>query len=85
MPAAEFAEWQGYWMLEPWGATREDMHASRIEALLYNVNRAKDAPVKSWPEFMYRDKWQAMEDQKAEFAKSVLGFIRRNNEAIKNG
>lgn len=85
MPASEFTEWQGYWMLEPWGAIRNDMHTSRLEALLYNVNRAKDAPARQFTDFMYRDKWQAKEDQKAEFAKSVLGFIRRNNEAMKNG
>lgn len=85
LTAQELAEWQGYWLLEPWGATRDDIHASRLESMLYNIHRGKEAPPKPWPEFMYRDKWQAEDDKKAEFKRSILSFIRRNNEALKNG
>lgn len=79
LSSTELVEWQGYWLLEPWGAIRDDLHAARIESLLFNVHRGKSQQAAKPADFMLRDKWQAEEDRKAELIANARAFIRGNN------
>ena len=42
MDALEFAEWQKYYELEPFGAERDDWHAAGIAHMVYAANAGKD-------------------------------------------
>lgn len=41
MSSAEFAEWQAFAALEPFGPAREDERAGQVAAVIANVNRPK--------------------------------------------
>lgn len=54
--ARELREWQAYWQIEPFGTWRDDLHAARIEAAIYNVNRDPEKQPDPFgpPEFMLK-------------------------------
>lgn len=79
LSSTELVEWQAYWMLEPWGAIRDDLHAARIESLLFNVHRGKSQKAAKPADFMYRDTWQQADDERAELIANARAFIRGNN------
>ncbi len=54
MTCAEFSEWQAYYVLEPFGAWRDNWHSAQIASLIYNTNRGRSPPVKM-SEYMYQD------------------------------
>jgi hypothetical protein len=35
----ELSEWMAYYMLEPFGAERDNLHAGLVAAMVHNVNR----------------------------------------------
>lgn len=39
MSYAEFVDWQAYYLIEPFGGVRDDLHAALVVAMLANVNR----------------------------------------------
>ena len=55
MSSAEFAEWQQYYGLEPFGAWRDNWHAGTVAALIFNANRGKGQRALSVSDFMYLD------------------------------
>lgn len=63
-------EWAAYFELEPFGAYRDNMHAGMVTAMLYNVNRPKNAKARSFVDFMLipQDKDQ---DRKARNMKAI--------------
>lgn len=71
MSSEEFNAWQDYYLLEPFGAWRDNWHASQIAALIYNTSRGKNQrPVKTF-DFMYADPESAAEAKD----KELLGFF----------
>lgn len=43
MSAREFDDWQEFYQVEPFGALRDNLHAGQIAAMVFNMNRAKNA------------------------------------------
>jgi hypothetical protein len=71
MTGAEFLEWMEYDNLEPFGAWRDNWHASMIASILANANRKPGtAPIKM-SEFMYVDAETTKEKRDAE----MLAFL----------
>lgn len=67
MSSREFAEWQAFARLQPFGARREDERAGTIAAAIVNVYKKKSAKPFSWRKFFpaYVDqspgsRWQAL-------------------------
>ncbi len=52
LTSAELAGWAAYYEVDPWGRERQDMMLAQIAALIYNVNRKKDAPARAVKDFM---------------------------------
>ncbi len=48
----QFAEWQAYYELEPWGEERADLRAGIIASTIANVNRGKGQKAFSPGDFM---------------------------------
>jgi hypothetical protein len=49
----ELADWQAYYLLEPWGAWRDNYHAGLVAARLSNLFRGKKAKPVSPADFFY--------------------------------
>ncbi len=41
MSSAEFMQWIAYYSLEPFGATRDNLHSAMIASTIANVHRGK--------------------------------------------
>lgn len=65
MSSAEFTEYMAYYVLEPFGAWRDNWHAAQLTALMYNVNAGKGKSV-SVDEFMYHDSVAAQDKKDME-------------------
>jgi hypothetical protein len=46
LTAKQFAGWEHFFQLEPFGFTRDDWHAASIATTIANVNRGKNAAYK---------------------------------------
>ena len=67
----ELAEWEAYWMVEPWGPYRDNIHAGLICSILANVNRRKGSPETTYEDFMLVDKEQ---QQRIETERALAWF-----------
>lgn len=54
MSSREFAEWKAFFALQPYGEWRNDYRTASLMALLANLWRGKDDPVRTPEEFMPR-------------------------------
>lgn len=54
MSSREFAEWKAFFALQPYGEWRKDYRTASLMALLTNLWRGKDDPVRKPEEFMPR-------------------------------
>ncbi len=65
----QFAEWQAYYQLEPWGEERADLRAGIIASTIANVNRGKGqrafTPSDFMPEFNKPIRRQSQSDMAA--------------------
>lgn len=52
MTSRQFAEWQAYYRLEPWGEERADLRSGIIAATFANAHRAKGAKPAKAEDFM---------------------------------
>lgn len=52
MTLEELLWWRAFEVYEPFGDARADERAGTIAAMLYNVNRKKDAPSLIWSDFL---------------------------------
>lgn len=52
MSGQELAEWQAFYILEPFGEERADMRAALLATILANVHRTKDADPYKQADFM---------------------------------
>ena len=52
MSSAEFAEWQAYDRLEPFGPWRADLNAGIVASTIANVNRGKNRKAYAPKDFM---------------------------------
>jgi hypothetical protein len=66
MGSAELSDWMDYYQIEPFGAWRDNFHSAQISALIYNVNRGKQKPVKT-ADFMFVDAETAQDTKDQEF------------------
>lgn len=76
----ELAEWRAYEQLEPFGPRREDIRAGTVAAMVYNMNRNKDAPVLEAGDFLCPDPVEAQARQTAKLnnqIKAALGGRRQ--------
>lgn len=53
MSAQEFADWQFYAQIEPFGEDRADFRAGVIASTFYNMNRGKNAEALKPSDFMH--------------------------------
>jgi len=53
LTAAELAEWQAFYRLEPWGDVRADLRAGHIAAMVANVNLRPGAKPLRADEFIF--------------------------------
>jgi len=75
----EFAEWQAYRRIEPWGLERGDLNAAMVCAVIANVNAAKGRRYKP-SDFMPR--FDAPRRQSAEeMQRRLMGIIKMQEAA----
>jgi hypothetical protein len=67
MGAAEYMRWGEYYRCEPWGATRDNMHAGIIAAALTNPHRRRGTRALTHDDFMLRDSRTQHADQRRKF------------------
>lgn len=76
----QFAEWQAYYQLEPWGEERADLRAGIIASTIANVNRGKGqrafTPSDFMPEFNPKPKQRMSAEQ---MAAVMTKFTRLHN------
>jgi hypothetical protein len=67
MTSNEFAEWQAYYLLEPFGPQREDQRAGTIASAVVNVHQKKGSRPLDWRDFFppYVRKAQGWQEQLA--------------------
>lgn len=65
MSMAEYAQWQAYFQIEPWGSHVQDLRAGQIAAVVANANRD---PAQRPQPFLPLDfaPWNHLGQQKAE-------------------
>lgn len=61
MGAGEYARWWRFWQSEPWGPTRDNMHAGMIAAAVVNsrANRPRNGKLATFKDFMLKTAGQA--------------------------
>jgi hypothetical protein len=69
--AAELAEWQAYWNINPWGERRADLRSGIVAATVANCLRGKNQKAHKVDEFM-----PDFEQQHRKFTDHLRGFIR---------
>lgn len=72
--AAEYDNWQRYWIVEPWGAYRDNLHAGIVASVIANTsaNRRRGSTAATPADFMLKTE---REQRGSETAKS-LAFLR---------
>lgn len=75
MADRELQDWLRYWAAEPWGATRDNMHAGLIAAAVFapHVRRGKKAP--TFKDFMLKDAATAQDERRRGTA-AVLASLK---------
>lgn len=68
--AREMQDWSYYSAIEPWGAQRDNMHAGIITAMVFNMNKSKDAEPRSYSDFMLIER-----DPSAEARAKTQNFV----------
>jgi hypothetical protein len=67
MGSSELEEWRAFWLREPWGPYRDNVHAALICSLIANAFRGKSSRPISYQEFMLSDRTQHKARKTAEF------------------
>jgi hypothetical protein len=75
MPARVFNHWRHYYMIEPFGAWRDDYHAATQSAIIANVNRAKGSEPYRAEDFMFMDAESRAEHEAEKSAQQMAQFI----------
>lgn len=75
MDSREFAEWEAYFAIEPWGEERADLRAALLTCLTANLNRKKGAPPYRPADFMPYREPEKQETKDAE----LRAFLRRKS------
>ena len=55
LPSHRFTELIAFFEIEPFGPTRDNLHAAQLTSLIYNRGVSKRHKVKSPQDFMWRD------------------------------
>lgn len=78
--SAQFAEWQAFYNLNPFGLERADLRSAQVAAMIYNVNRTKKQKPLSAKDFMFdfMRRRQSVEEQQA-LLKMHLGRQHHGN------
>lgn len=66
-----------YYELEPFGATRDNMHSAQIVSLLYNVNKRKGAPPKESSDFLFKDEYTRRQDDTGDFMAGLRSLAKK--------
>ena len=77
----ELSEWMAYYMLEPFGAERDNLHAGLVAAMVHNVNRdpkrGKAADPKDFMlQFGVEEDEDGAEEQRSKSAGDVYEMMR---------
>lgn len=76
-----YYRWARYWVEEPWGPYRDNVHAGLIAATIINVQRWKqrNPPGRdaSFADFMLKDPETQKEHETAESLKSLFAMAKR--------
>lgn len=72
MGAAELDDWLRYWQAEPWGATRDNLHAAMIASTLANLMGGRNSKRATIDDFMLRPKTERAQEQTT----SALNWLR---------
>jgi hypothetical protein len=73
MGTREFNRWFRYWLEEPWGSYRDNLHTGILASILTNVHRRKGSRRASVDDFMLMSK----ETRKSKDTRGMLDFFRR--------
>lgn len=72
--SATFSYWLAYSELNPFGQSRDNIHAGMIASMIANVNRKKGSPAISAADFLLVDA-QTQKDQKQKDFIAFLGAV----------
>jgi len=80
----EFAQWQAFGQIEPFGEVRDDMRAAMIACTIANVFRGKNKAAYQLDRFMLKFNMSSTKNrQSPDDMKSMLfAFAREHNRAI---
>lgn len=78
-PAAHIAEWRDYFVIEPFGAIRDNMHAAMITAAIVNAFRAPKTAAVSADDFMLRPAAEVKKREAAKHSKLFDAFAAKVN------
>lgn len=80
MSYAELRAWEEYYLHEPWGAARDNMHAGLIAAQIVNVNRRKGARAATFQDFMLTTAAEQGRDNMRRFRETLRALARPRGE-----
>ena len=72
MSAREFSQWMDYSRDEPFGPTRDNLHAGMVAAMIYNANRGKNKRPLSAADFLLMSERERMEQR----TRKTMGAIK---------
>jgi len=68
--AREMQDWSYFYGVEPWGASRDNMHAGIVASTVFNMNRAASEKARSFTDFMLKE-----HDPEAEGREKTQKFV----------
>lgn len=74
MGARELHDWTLFWQAEPWGSTRDNLHAGLVAAAVQapHVRRGKRPP--TFKDFMLRDAAAAQDERRAQTVSTIASL-----------
>lgn len=76
----ELRAWEEYYRLEPWGATRDNMHAGMIAAAIVNPTRKRGTRALSFSDFMLKPASEKYRDNRKRFKAAMKALATKRGE-----
>jgi hypothetical protein len=75
----ELRAWEAYYVVEPWGQLRDNMHAGLIAAAVSNPHRRKGASAITYQDFLLVAREEKFSDNRRKFFATLKSVAKRGD------
>lgn len=79
MDLREFAHWEAYFAMDPFGLQREDARFAMLAMVMAKLAGAKDVKLEQFMLYPQRSVWRQTKDAMVANAKLLVGWFRGNH------